>query len=57
MPTTTALHIAGIRDFTRGSKWQSFNRDVSEAKKREVMAWFTRTIRPALMGCAKPNHP
>lgn len=56
-PTTTALHIAGIKDFTLGNEWQSFNRDVNEAKKREVTAWFTRTIRPALMGYAKPKHP
>ena len=56
-PTTTALHIAGIRNFTRGSEWQSFNRDVSEAKKREVMAWFNGAIRPALAGCAKFKHP
>ena len=56
-PIHTDMHINAIKDFTASSKWQGFNKDLTEAKKAEVMAWFERVIRPTLACRALPSKP
>ena len=53
-PTHTDVHINAIKDFTTSSEWQGFNKNVTEAKKAEVLAWFERVIRPTLACGALP---
>jgi hypothetical protein len=47
-PTTTKLHIAGIKDFTAGTEWLGFA-DVQAEKKKILWTWFDRVVRPALV--------
>ena len=56
-PTHTDVHINAIKDFTTSSEWQGFNKNVTEAKKAEVLAWFERVIRPTLACGALPVKP
>ncbi|MFC7668482.1 hypothetical protein ACFQT0_14705 [Hymenobacter humi] len=54
-PTHTDVHINAIKDFTASTEWQGFNKDVAEAKKEEVLAWFERVIRPNLACATLPS--
>lgn len=56
-PTHTNVHINAIKDFTASGEWQGFNKDLTEAKKAEVLAWFERVIRPNLACGAPPSKP
>ncbi|MCC3151557.1 hypothetical protein Q3A66_02210 [Hymenobacter sp. BT770] len=56
-PTHTDVHINAIKDFKASSEWHGFNKDVTEAKKAEVLAWFEQVIRPTLACGALPWKP
>ena len=56
-PTHTDVHINAIKDFTASGEWQGFNKNVTEAEKAKVLAWFERVIRPTLACGTFPSRP
>ena len=56
-PTRTDVHINAINDFTTSNEWQGFNKNVTEAKRKEVLAWFEQVIRPTLACGTRPAKP
>ena len=54
-PSTTKIHLAGIKNFASDTQWLGFT-DAPTEKQQVVLAWFNYVIRPGLT-CEPFVHP
>jgi hypothetical protein len=41
---TTNILLNGIDDFNQENKWKAFNRDLTDAEKKEILTWFNSKV-------------